>query len=240
MQLRHGGGHVRIAFVGADDDFPSLGDSEIRSRQTCICGKEFVAEAFSGAICKVCRVVIIFFAAQLLFKQLPHLILSQVNCRHDYMARLLVQQLDNPLSKIGLDHFDPVLFKIRVHLAFLSQHRLGFHQFTDIVGEEYIQDYGVEFLCILGPMHLDTVCDSVCLEPFKISVQMSQGMHLDLGCLLTEGLPFIKALSHVVSLCADSPEGIVLPAGLLTILEKSFRRLRVCCTHSPDARISTT
>ena len=73
------------------------------------------------------------------------------------MTRLLVQKLDYTLTKIRLDHLDSVRFKVRVHFAFFSEHRLRLHQLTHIVRPENFEDCPVEIFRSFGTMHDNAV-----------------------------------------------------------------------------------
>ena len=57
-------------------------------------------------------------------------------------------------------------------------------------------------------------------------------MLLDAGSKLTELFPFIKPLSHPVTLDTYSPKGIIVPYRLFLVIQKGFRRLTVSCTHN--------
>ena len=57
-------------------------------------------------------------------------------------------------------------------------------------------------------------------------------MLLDAGSKLTELFPFIKTLSHPVTLDTYSPKGVVVPHRLFLVIKKGFCRLTMSCTHN--------
>ena len=88
----------------------------------------------AGAAGQISRIVVSdFLGDSLLLEHLSHFLTLQVDGRHHDVAWLLVQELDDALTQVGLYHIDSVLLQIRIHLALLGEHRLRLHHLLHVM-----------------------------------------------------------------------------------------------------------
>ena len=176
----------------------------------------------------------------LLFEQLAHVVVVQVDGGHHDVAGLLAFQLDDALAEVGLDHLDALRLQIGVHLAFLGEHRLRLHHLLHVVLLEDAVDDFVELVGVLRPVYDDAVLLGGGGKLLQVLVEVGDGVALDGRSLLAQLFPLVKAHGHVVALGAHGPERGVVPLGVCLVLQELFGCFAVLCTHSPAAKISTT
>ena len=238
MELRHGSGHIRITLVGANHAIAGSSHTEVTSSHTCSGFHKLVAEMMTGTAGQVSRIIVAdFLGDSLLLEHLSHFLTLQVDGRHHDMARLLMQELDDALTQVGLHHVNAVLLQIRIHLALLGEHRLRLHHLLHVMIFQDTEHNLIEFLCILCPVHLYPATLQILGKHIKIIGKMGDGVHLDFRRMLAEVFPLRKFLRHLISLLTNRPEGSVVPGGLLYVLRKLRSSLGMFCTHSPAAKI---
>ena len=192
----------------------------------------------TGTAGQISRIVVSdFLGDSLLLEHLSHFLTLQVDGRHHDVARLLMQELDDALTQVGLHHIDSVLLQIRIHLALLGEHRLRLHHFLHVMILQDSEHNLIEFLRILRPVHLHPTALQVLGKHIEVIGKMGDGVHLDFRRMLAEILPLRKSLRHLISLLTNRPEGSIVPGGLLYILRKLRSSLGMFCTHSPAAKI---
>ena len=103
----------------------------------------------------------------------------QVDGRHHDMTRFLSLQLDDAFTEVGLYYLNATSLQIRVHLALLGQHRLGFYHLLDIVLFQDAIDNLIKLIGIFGPMDDTAVFLCICRELIEIFVKVGDGMALD-------------------------------------------------------------
>ena len=192
----------------------------------------------TGTAGQVSRIVVAnFLGDTLLLEHLTYLLTLQVDGRHHDMARLLMQELDDALTQVGLYHVNAVLLQIRIHLALLGEHRLRLHHLLHVMILQDTEHNFIKFLCILCPVHLYPAALQILGKHIEIIGEMGDGVHLDFRRMLAEVFPLRKFLRHFISLLTNRPEGSIVPGGLLYVLRKLRSSLGMFCTHSPAANI---
>ena len=101
--------------------------------------------------------MIAFFATQFLFEQFAHIIVIQMDGWHHDVTRSLPFKLDDALAKVGFYYFDSVFFEIRIHLAFLCEHRLRLNEFLYVMVLQNTINNLVELVGILSPVYYTSV-----------------------------------------------------------------------------------
>ena len=192
----------------------------------------------AGAAGQISRIVVTdFLGDSLLLEHLSHFLTLQVDGRHHDVTWLLMQELDNALTQVGLHHVNTVLLQIRIHLALLGEHRLRLHHLLHVMILQDSEHNLVELLCILCPVHLHPTALQVLGKHIEVIGKMGDGVHLDFRRMLAQVFPLRKFLRHLISLLTNRPEGSVVPGGLLYVLRKLRSSLGMFCTHSPAAKI---
>ncbi len=228
MQLRHRRRHVGIALIGAHHDVARLSHTEVAARHSSPCLHELVAQMHACAACQICRVVIAnLLADAFLFKHTAHFLTFQVYCRHHYMTRLLMKQLQNTLAEVGLHHVYAILFEIRIHATLLSKHRLRLHHLLHAVLLKYFEHRLVEVVCRTCPVHYHATAFKLSGKLLQIVSQMCYGVPFYLAGVLAQLFPFVQALSHLVALLSERPERSVVPRCLLSVFVEAACRFAV-------------
>ena len=169
VKLRHGSSHVGIALVGANHTVARGSHTEVATSHARTSLHKLVAQVLSSTTSQVSRVVIAdFLGDTFLLKHLAYFLTLQVDGRHHDMAWLLVQELDDALTQVGLHHVDAMLLQVRIHLALLGEHRLRLHHLLHVVVFQNAQHNLIELLRILRPMHDDATALQVLGEHIKV------------------------------------------------------------------------
>ena len=90
-------------------------------------------------------------------------------------------------------------------------------------------DYLVELLGIFRPMDNDSVLLGIRGKLIQVFIEMGDGMTLDGRSLVAQLFPLVKPLSHVVTLCADSPKRGVVPLRVSLVLQELRGFLAMLC-----------
>ena len=124
-----------------------------------------------------------------------------------------------------------MLLQVRVHSAFLCQHRLRFDEFLDIVVFQYAVYYLVEFMRILGPVDDTSVFFSLGCKLVQIFIQVGDGVALNGTGLLAQLFPFLQSVCHIVTFGTYCPESGIMPFRIGLVLQEFLSCITMCCTH---------
>ena len=140
----------------------------------------------TGTAGQVSRIVVSdFLGDTLLLEHLTYLLTLQVDGRHHDMARLLMQELDDALTQVGLHHVNAVQLQIRIHLALLGEHRLRLHHLLHVMILQDTEHNLIKFLCILCPVNLHPTALQILGKHIEVIGKMGNRMHLDFRRMLT-------------------------------------------------------
>ena len=220
VQVSDGRAQIGIAFVGAHHKHPLLGHGKVDPRDRGIGTQEMLPQVFAGCVGEVLRVTVTRLGAHLLLKQLPHFLFFQMNRRQDDVAGGLTAQLDDPLTQIGVDHFDAMLFEVGVESALFGEHRFGLdHLFDVLCGEDLVDDL-VVFPCIGCPVDADAILKGVAFKRFEVVGQVRHCVGFDLRSEGAQVFPFADLFGGGIPLLTHKPEGLVVPAAVLGVGEE--------------------
>ena len=223
MQVGHGCGHIRIAFIGAHNDIACFSNSKISARHPCPSFHELIAKMDTSATGQVSRIIVSnFLADPLLFEHPTHLFAFQVYGRHDNMRWLLPHQLKDALTKVGLYHVNTTLHQVSIHPYLLGKHRFALHHLGYLMGLEDTIDDLIELLCIPCPMYDYAIGFEATGEFLQVICKMSDRMPFDRTRMFSQFLPFRKFPCHHVPFGTYTPKGLVMPGGLVIILIKGI------------------
>ena len=129
------------------------------------------------ASCQIGRVIIAFLLAYaLLLEHLSHLFSLEVYGRHDDVARLLMEELQDAFAKVSLHDVDAMTLKERVHGALLGKHRLALYHLLYAVTLQYVEHDVIKVGCVLSPMHNDAAALQLRAELLQVVSQVSYGV----------------------------------------------------------------
>ena len=152
-------------------------------------------------LCKVGGIIIAFLRTDaFLLKHPPHLFPLEVYGRHNDVARLLMEQLQDAFAKVGLHDVDAVPLKKRVHGTFLSKHRLALNHLPHAMTLQNVEHDVVKVIGVLSPMHNDATALQLRAKLLQIVSQVGNGVLLYLAGVFAQFLPFGQPRRHVVAL----------------------------------------
>ena len=210
MERRHAGPDVGVSFVGTDNETACLGHCEVGAGHPRVSRKEAGPGVFAHGLGQIMRIGVLRVRAQVLGEEGGHVGPELVDGRHDDVARRLVGQLLDALTQVRLGHLDPAPLEVGRHAALLLEHRFALDQGLDFVGLEDVEDRGVVFVCIAGPVNVRAKLGRVCLELFEVLVQVRERVLLDLRSQLAQLLPLRNSGDRLVAILAHSPDEAVV------------------------------
>ena len=131
--------------------------------------------------------------------------------RHHNVARLQLHQLQDTLTQVGLNHVDPLLHQVGIHVTLLGQHGFTLHQPLHLVLLQDVEHDAVMLLGILRPVHNGTIGRGVPLKLLQQGVQMAVGIVFDGSSHIPQPLPLRDRTAHLISFRTHHPKRIVVP-----------------------------
>ena len=133
-----------------------------------------------------------------------------VHGRHHDMARILVVELLDALTEIGLDHLDADRSHVVPETALFGEHRLTLNERLGAVLIEDAVNNAVVLCGVARPMHMDAVRARIGFELIKVLVEMRERVFLDGGSERPEFFPFGNAMHLAIALLPQIPKSLVM------------------------------
>ena len=220
MQARQAGAHIRIAFIGADDDASGLGDGEVDAGESGLGAHELAAEMAAGGFGEVLGIRRALLGAELDVEEFADFFPLQMDGRHDDMAGRLLAELHDAFAEVGVGDFDAAGLEVGIEMALFGEHRLRLDELRDAVAREDLMNDGVVFGGIASPMDLNAVGGGIALKLLQVIGEAGESMRLNCGGGFAKGFPFGDAGGLPVAFGAHKPERLVMPMRAVFIGDK--------------------
>ena len=133
MHVHGSHAEASVAFVGHQNQTTRFCRNKIRAGDDRLGVHVFLAQVIASTMRDRLRIIIVILGNALAQKRLRNVATVLVNDGLDDVRWLIVIELNDELTEVGLEAFNAIFDEERIEVNFLCRHRLRFRQLRDAV-----------------------------------------------------------------------------------------------------------